>query len=173
MQIVSVDLGAGLLFFGRALFWVFVAIAGFLLGMALGDEWFAGQSEWAQFAVAIAAGAIGALVAIVAQRFDFSLGGFYAGGYVALNIAAHFHQQQNLTLWFIVGGVIGGIIAAMMMDWAIIVLSSLAGAVAIISAFEDQFDSTAKAVLVVGIAAVGIAVQGRRLSRNALSSPSA
>lgn len=171
MQIVSVILGGILLFFGRALYWVFVAIAGFLLGMALGQEWFAGQSQWAQFAVGLAAGALGALIAIVAQRFAFAIGGFYAGGYIALSVAAHLHFQENSTLWFIVGGIIGGIIAAMVMDWAIIVLSSVAGAVAIVSAFQEQFDPTARAVLVIAIAAVGIAVQGRRLARRAAAPP--
>src|SRR5688572_10597713 len=102
MQIVNIVLGAIVLFFGRTLYWVFVGIAGFLLGMMLADQYLTAQSEVVQFLAALAAGILGAIVAIFAQRIAFALGGFFAGGYIALSIAAHFGAQgDNNTIWFI------------------------------------------------------------------------
>lgn len=166
MQIVNVVLGAILLFFGRTLYWVFVGIAGFLLGMTLADTYLQSQSEGVQLLAALAAGVIGALVAVFAQRLAFAVGGFFAGGYIALRIAAHFGATPDDTIWFVVGGVIGAIVAAMVMDWAIIALSSLAGAAAIVSGLTGMnLDANVQSLLFVGLTVVGIVVQGRRLAR--------
>ncbi|MCC7084888.1 MAG: DUF4203 domain-containing protein [Pirellulales bacterium] len=164
MQIINVVLGAILLFFGRALYWVFVGIAGFLLGMTLADQYLDGQSEIIQFLAAVAAGVVGAVIAIYIQRLAFALGGFFAGGYTALSIAAHFGvQTDRSTIWFFLGGILGAIVAATLMDWAIVVLSSLAGAAAIVS--EIRIERADALLLFVALTVVGIVVQGRRLAR--------
>ncbi len=166
MQIVNIVLGAILLFFGRTLYWVFVGIVGFLVGMALADQYLAAQSEAVQFIAALAAGIIGAMVAIFAQRIAFALGGFFAGWYIALSVAAHFGAQGDNTIWCIIGGVIGAIVAAMVMDWAIIVLSSLAGAAAIVSGLTGMnIDANMRSILFLVLAIVGIVVQGRGITR--------
>jgi hypothetical protein len=167
MQIVNVVLGAILLFFGRTLYWVFVGIVGFLLGMMLADQYLAGQSEIVQFVAALAAGIIGAILAIFVQRIAFAVGGFFAGGYIALSIAAHFGAAgDNNTIWFIIGGLIGAVLAAMLMDWAIIVLSSLAGSAAILSGLSGiEMDSSVRSILFLVLAIVGIVVQGRRIAQ--------
>ena len=46
MSVVSLLLGILLLFFGRTLYWVFVAVAGFLVGWELAAELLAEQAEW-------------------------------------------------------------------------------------------------------------------------------
>lgn len=167
MQIVNVVLGAILLFFGRTLYWVFVGIVGFLLGMMLADEYLRSQSEVVQFIAAVVAGIIGALLAVFVQRLAFAVGGFFAGGYIALRIAEHFGVlNENNTIWFVIGGVIGAIVSAMLMDWAIIVLSSLAGAAAIVSGLTGiQMDSSVRSILFLVLAVIGIVVQGRRVAR--------
>ena len=43
--VVLVLLGIVVLLFGRSLYWAFIAIAGFLVGMALANEWLAGTSK--------------------------------------------------------------------------------------------------------------------------------
>jgi hypothetical protein len=167
MPIVYVVLGAVLLFFGRTLYWVFVGIVGFLLGMTLADQYLSGQSEIVQFAAAVAAGIVGAVLAIFVQRIAFAVGGFFAGGYIALSIAGHFGvAADNNTIWFIIGGAIGAIVAAMLMDWAIIVLSSLAGSAAILSGLTGiQMDANVRSILFLVLAIVGIVVQGRRIAQ--------
>ena len=102
-------LGVVVLLFGRSLFWAFIAIAGFLLGMALAHEWLADKPEWIQLLAAIGAGVLGAILGILIERLAFAIAGFFAGGYLAIALAAHLHAGGNSHIFWIVGGVIGAI----------------------------------------------------------------
>ncbi len=77
--VVLVLLGIVVLLFGRSLYWAFIAIAGFLVGMALANEWLADKSEWIRILAAVGAGLLGAVVGILVQRLAFAIGGFFAG----------------------------------------------------------------------------------------------
>jgi hypothetical protein len=162
-------LGLVLLFFGRTLYWAFVAVAGFLMGLELAADLLADQPGWVQFLAAIAAGVLGAIVGIFVQRLAFAVGGFFAGGYLTLALFDRLPEAAQSNFWFIVGGVIGAIVAALVMDWAIVVLSSLAGAVAIVSIFNMHIEFHIVAVL--ALAAFGIIVQGRRLTGSQGAAP--
>ncbi len=164
---VGVALGVIVLLFGRALYWAFVAIVGFFIGMELAENWpwLNQQEQWIQLLAAIGCGILGAIIGIFVQRLAFAIGGFFAGGYLALAIATRMHiatDSNAANIWMIVGGVIGAIVAAMILDWAIIVLSSLAGAAAILTPFQLRIgDDRITAVLFFVLAAVGIFFQGR------------
>src|SRR5262245_22452200 len=95
-------LGLILLFFGRSLYWAFVAVAGFLMGMELAADLLTDQQAWVRFLAALAAGAIGAIVGVLAQRIAFAVGGFFAGGYLTLELLNHFPQIPPSNLWFLV-----------------------------------------------------------------------
>lgn len=157
--------GLVLVFFGRSLYWLFVAIAGFLMGMELAADLLTDQPGWVQFLAALAGGVLGAMVGILAQRIAFAAGGFFAGGYLALSLLNHFPEAANSNLLFIVGGIIGAIIAALLLDWAIIVISSLAGAAAVTSGVAGLLEvpPSLQALGVLVIAVLGVVVQGRRL----------
>jgi MFS family permease len=161
--VVAVLLGIVVLLFGRSLFWAFIAIAGFLLGMALAHEWLADKPEWIQFLAAIGAGILGAILGILIERLAFAIAGFFAGGYLAIAVAAHLHAGGNPHIFWIVGGIIGAIVAAMLMDWAIVVLSSLAGAAAILTPFQTKLDDRTMPIAFLVLAIIGIVFQGRRL----------
>lgn len=164
---VTVVLGIVVLLFGRTLYWAFIAIAGFLAGMLLAKEWLADQQQWVQILAAIGAGVVGAILGIFIQRLAFAIGGFFAGGYLAIAIATQMQAPgaADTNLWFIAGGILGAIVAALVMDWAIIVLSSLAGATAILSPFVAKLGDQLFPVLFVALAVIGIIFQGRRLIR--------
>lgn len=165
MPAIQAVLGAILLFFGRKLFWVFVAVAGFLVGVMLADILFADQSDWLRVLAAVGVGAVGALVAIFVQRLGFAVGGFYAGGYLSLVLAQSAGRaDDNQFVWFAVGGAIGAFIAALLMDWAIIVLSSLVGAGAIVIAVN--LAPMPSVVVFLVLTAVGIAFQAHRLRQS-------
>jgi hypothetical protein len=151
--------GAVLLFLGRRLFWLFVGIVGFYLGFEVARSLAAEQPGWLLYAIAIGAGLIGAVLAMLVQRVGFALGGFYAGGYVALLAAERFAPGTIGVAAFLVGGVIGAVLAVLLMDWAIIVLACLAGAALIVPALGLQ--PLASALVYAGLVAVGIAVQAR------------
>lgn len=162
MNILQPILGSVVLLFGRKLYWAFVAIVGFLVGMQFGELAFADQPEFVTLLIAVIIGALGALLAVFAQRFAFGLGGFYVGGYLALNLAKAGAITSNAMLvWFAIGAILGAIIAVVLMDWAIIILSSLAGAGAIVDALV--LSPAVSLAVFIGLAILGIIVQARQL----------
>jgi len=162
---VTVVLGIVMLLFGRTLYWAFIAIAGFLAGMMLADAWLADKEQWIRILAAVGAGVVGAVLGIFIQRLAFAIGGFFAGGYLAIAIATQMNAPGDQNIWLIAGGVLGAIVAALVMDWAIIVLSSLAGATAILTPFAAKLGDQLFPVLFVALAVIGIIFQGRRLIR--------
>jgi hypothetical protein len=165
LPIVRILLGVVLLFFGRTLYWVFVAAAGFLVGMYLADLWLADQPDVVRIFVAIGSGVLGAILGMLIQRLAFAIGGFFAGGYLALRIVEHFQLSGNPHIWMIVGGVIGAVVAALVMDWAIIILSSLAGSAAILAGVSHywQPDPSLTGILFLVLAVIGVVFQGRAM----------
>lgn len=158
MQILHAILGTLILFFGRRLFWLAVGVLGFLMGVQLAAELLAEAQLAIQLLAAAAAGVLGAILAVVFQRVAFVIGGFLAGAYLAHGVAVGVGSNpEPQVIWFAVGGVAGAVIAAILMDWAIIALTSLAGAGAIVNTLDVSDGVTA--LLFVILAAVGIAAQ--------------
>jgi hypothetical protein len=93
----------------------------------------------------------------------FALLGFFGGGFVALVLTQSTMSDNAQLIWFVLAGVVGAVIAALVMDWAIIVLTSLAGAAAIVTSFAMA--PVLQTVLFVVLASVGIAIQSRGLER--------
>ncbi len=162
--------GALLLVLGRKLFWLFVGIAGFYLGFEVARTLATEQPAWLVWTIASGAGLIGAVLAILLQRVGFAVGGFYSGGYIALLVAERFVPGSMGLTAFLVGGVIGAVLAALLIDWAIVVLSCLVGAALIVPVLGLQ--PLASALAYAGLVAVGIIVQahlmggkGRSLER--------
>jgi len=149
--------GALLLVLGRKLFWLFVTIAGFYAGIEVVRVLLAGQPSWVMWVAGAAAGLIGALLAMLFQRVGFALGGFYAGGYATLILAERFAPGAVGGATFVIGGVVGALFAAWLMDWAIIVLSCLVGAVLVVTSLGLQ--GVAGFLVYVVLAALGIALQ--------------
>ncbi|HKC42772.1 MAG TPA: DUF4203 domain-containing protein [Burkholderiales bacterium] len=157
--IADIVAGAVLLVLGRKLFWLFVAIAGFYLSFEVARGLAAEQPGWLLWAIAIGAGLIGALLAMLMQRVGFALGGFYAGGYIALLAVERFAPGTIEVAAFLIGGLIGAVLAALLMDWAIIVLSCLVGAALVVPALA--LPPFASALVYGGLVAVGIFLQAQ------------
>ena len=125
MQIIKIILGVISLVFGKKLFWLFVGIAGFLFGMKLAIVIFYSDSVLIQLLVGLGLGIIGVVLSIFFQRLVFALAGFYAGAYLALATVLEYGIMMNSTLLLFAGGIIGAIVATLIMDWAIIILSCM------------------------------------------------
>jgi hypothetical protein len=164
MALPNILLGLILLVFGRKLFWLFVTIAGFLAGMALTALVLGHQPQWVVLVVALGAGLLGALLAVFVERVAFALAGFYAGSYLALIAAQSFATDGNSVLLFLVGGVIGVVLATWIMDWAIIALSCLVGAAAVVQGLDlgQAVGTTVFALLVIA----GVFLQARVMTRS-------
>ncbi|MEW4455171.1 DUF4203 domain-containing protein [Bremerella sp. JC817] len=163
MAWIHAVLGVVLLFFGRSLYWAFVAVAGFLVAWEFAASAFSDLPDMMRLLIAIGVGVIGAVIALIAQRVAFALGGAYAGAYLALAFGQNASPETAPMLWILVGGIIGGVAAAMLMDWAIIILSSLVGAWAIVATLPVAPPLAMLAFLV--LFAVGVAAQANGLRR--------
>lgn len=157
MYLLDIAAGTALLLLGRKLFWLFIAIAGFYVGFEVARIVFADQPQWLMWLIAIAAGLIGAVLAMFFERVAFALAGFYAGGYVALVIVERLAAGSMSAWLFVIGGLVGALCAAFIMDPAIIVLSSLVGAALIVSALG--LGDFASVVIYAGLVAAGVVVQ--------------
>jgi len=159
MKFLVIVLGLIMLIFGRKLFWLFVSIVGFLVGMEFIDLLLVDQSIWVKLLGGLGAGLLGALLAIFVQRVAFVLAGFFAGAYFALLLAHPLGIAGASLILAVAGGVVGAIVAALLMDWAIIALSCLAGAAAIVSRLGLRDVNMAIVFLVLVI--IGILVQAK------------
>jgi len=166
MAILNVLLGAALLFFGRKAFWLFVAGAGFVAGVSLANRILQGP-EWISLLIGLGIGFLAALLAVLVQRFAIGLAGFLVGGYLSMQfLVPFFHLEHGWLPWlaFIVGGIVGVILVNAFLDWALIVLSSLAGASLVTEAINLR-DALGLMGFIV-LFAIGISYQARELRKD-------
>jgi hypothetical protein len=163
MTIGAIIVGLALLFFGRRLFWLFVGGIGFVAGLMLSAAFLEGQPEWVALLIALAAGVIGALLAIFLQKLAIGLAGFLAGAYLLLTLARRFDQEQYGWVAFIAGGILGALLVLVLFDWALILLSSFTGATAIAQALPVEQTIALIAFLILLV--IGIASQAAQLRR--------
>ena len=162
MAIVNLLVGAALLFFGRKAFWLFVAGAGFVAGLSLANSVLQ-VPESISLIIGIGIGLLAALLAVFVQRFAISLAGFLVGGYIALQVLPMLNLEGSWTIWvaFIIGGAIGVFLVGMFLDWALISLSSLAGASLVTEALN--LSGGLGMVVFVILIVIGVVFQAREL----------
>ncbi len=163
---VRIVVGVVLLILGRRLFWVFVGAAGFIAGLRLAESLFAGAHSLTILAVGLIAAIIGAVLAIFLQKVMVAVAGFLIGGYLILELlqAANVVVPQPWDLMaYLVGGIIGAVFVISLFDWALITLSSLAGAVLLTQSLHLTGPSAGVFALVLLI--LGIVVQAGLMRR--------
>jgi hypothetical protein len=161
MHILRILIGTSMLFFGRRLFWLFVGAAGFIFGIHAARLLLHSGPEWTTIALALAAGLLGALLAIFLQRFAIAVAGFILGGYVLPGILGQLGYGSGHSYWLLVfmGGIAGLIFVSVLFDWTLIILSSVSGAVLIIEPLHLHAAMPARRLLAALLIAAGIAVQ--------------
>lgn len=159
--IVQFLVGLGLLLAGRRLFWLFVGGAAFLVGFMLAQEYLPDQGENARLVLAVGIGLAGAALAYVAQKIALSLGGFLAGGFLGATLVRELLALAGPApaVAFLVGGVVGLVLIHVIFDWALTLLSAVAGAYVIGQMLP--LEGGAQLVVVAVLAALGVAVQKR------------
>ena len=160
MPWMNVLAGAVLVLFGRKLFWLFVGCVGFIVGFDVAGDVFQGQPEWLLVLVGVGVGLLGAIASVFLERMVVAIAGFFAGGYV-LSHAAPGDLQSHLSAFqwvaYAVGGVLGAILTTVLLDPALIILSSLAGATAISQ--NVPLKESNRGILFLGLLVLGIVVQ--------------
>jgi hypothetical protein len=159
IPILSVLIGAVVLFFGRRLFWLCVAAVGFAAGMEIAPQLIHEPSPVLQLTVALFLGFIGAALALFLQKVAIAVAGFLAGGKLTMALVTAFIAQgaRYPGITFIIGGIIGAILLLSLFDWALIVMSAVVGAYLI--SHIVVLPPTGATLLFVGLAAIGIIVQ--------------
>ncbi len=127
--IVSLLVGIALLFAGKRLFWFFVGAVGFIAGMEWGSLVLGKQPEMVTLLFAVVIGIICALLALLLQRVAVAVAGGAVGGMFTMHLAATAGMagQNNQIMAFVIGAVLAAILVSLLFDWALIILSSLAG----------------------------------------------
>jgi len=162
LTVVNLILGAGLLLAGRKLFWLFVAAVGFLAGAQLALRSWSG-SQWAALVAGLALGLIFAVLALFFKSLAIGVAGFIGGGTALLSLAGVVGMDSGILAWvaFLVGGVLGIVLLTWLVDWALILLSSIGGGLIIVRSLGMPDMVGFVALIVLSI--VGIAIQARVL----------
>jgi len=162
-SVAGILVGLVLLGYGRRLYWVFVAGVGFLTGLALGPRLLSGSPEWVILAVALVLALAGAVLAVVAKKLLIALIGFFAGGGIGLLLFRQEGIMGAVPAWvvYLFAGVVGLVLVRTLFEWALIVLSSLAGAGLIVAGVEGRvaLSQGLAFLLVIAVALIGIVVQ--------------
>jgi hypothetical protein len=161
LPVGEVLLGLLVLLAGRRLYWLLVAVAGFLAGLVIVNAELTAQPSWLTMLFACGAGLLGALLALLLQRLAFAVVGFFAGAYLGLAVAQAAALPSWSALLWLLGGLVGLIAAILLTDWALIVLSSAVGAAAI--AAHLPLEGASRPLVTLALIAVGTVIQGRQL----------
>jgi hypothetical protein len=161
---INLILGIGLLLAGRKLFWLFVAAAGFFAGVELINRFWQGP-EWLSIVVGLVVGLLFALLAMGLKTIAISIAGFLLGGSALLSLASAFGIERGIFILYIVGGILGIIFISIFFDWALIIISSLAGA-SMIAQTLDMNRAIFSVVVFVILLLIGIVVQSNDLRGN-------
>ena len=156
MNWVAILIGAALLTVGRKLFWVFVGGAGFIAGMWLMQAFFPEQPHTA----ALVAGGIGAAAGIALTKFvkavAINVGGFLGGGVIGLGLARISGPWMPEWLAFIVLGILGVVLLTKAFETALLLMSSIAGAMLIAGNLPLSDPLRVAAIVVLSIAGMFI-----------------
>jgi Domain of unknown function (DUF4203) len=159
MVTIRLIAGALLLLLGRRLFWLFVGLSGFAVGLLLAPTVLPNSPDWLVLVVALALGIVGALIAVFLQRLAIAVAGFLAGAFVGSTLASALAGDANTVVWvgMIVGGILGAILLSTMFDWGLIGLSAFVGATMIVDSLQLTAGAALTATVVLFL--VGIAFQ--------------
>jgi hypothetical protein len=172
MPWLHILVGAILLLFGRRLFWLFVGCIGFIVGFDFASHVLQGRVEWPILVIALGAGLVGVIASIFLQRLVVGIAGFLAGGYFLSNVGLmvlHAHQQAVQWIAYSFGGILGAMLTLVLLDPALIILSSAAGATAISE--NAPLTESNKGILFVALLILGIVVQTMQYHRRPAPRP--
>ena len=161
---INLLLGAVLLVAGRKLFWLFVGIIGFVTGMQLAARFWNGP-EWTAIIIGVIVGIIFALLAVFIEALAIGVAGFLAGGFILTAFTNMLGLNDGFLFWILyaIGGIIGLVLILLLFDWALIILSALAGASLIVQSFVPG-GGTAGLIFIL-LFVLGILIQAFTLQR--------
>ena len=95
MSLLRFFLGTVMLTTGRRLYWLFLGMLGFVFAFDLADRVIHGQPYDVKLVFAVAAGVLGAGLAIFLQKFAILASGFLAGGYLFVGLMRELGPENS------------------------------------------------------------------------------
>ena len=165
MTIFIIIVAVLLLIFGRRLYWLFVGGAGFLTAVTLVNLVGINADLWIRLIIALAAGMLGVLLAIFLQKAAVSFAGFLAGGLIIHTFWSMVGLEMSVIAWIVIvlGAVVGVILSVGLFDWALIILSSLSGA--LLLAHNIHVSTPFQLLIFVLLCGVGVGAQASMMKK--------
>jgi hypothetical protein len=170
LGIILIVLGVLVLLFGRRV-WVFAAGAGALLGVGFLNL-IPGQQTGAvalllPFGLAIVGALLGLFVKGIAHIIAMIFG-FIAGGAIVLALFGALGIQSSFLTFLIaaVGGLVGLVLVNRFVDWGILILAALVGALLVVRGFQiflPSINSTVAMLIGLVLFVLGFWFQMRRM----------
>jgi hypothetical protein len=169
MSLLRFFLGTVMLTTGRRLYWLFLGMLGFVFAFDLAERAIHGQPYDVKLVFAVAAGVLGAGLAIFLQKFAILAGGFLAGGYLFVGLMRELGLRTAPYHWllFVAGGLIGAFLMKVLFGWTLILLSSAMGAVLILQSLHLSTQITHP--LFILLVVLGFFIQRGTIGRQSLS----
>ncbi len=165
MTMAYVIAGALLIVAGRRVFWLFLGLLCFLAGMSALQRLFPDISQTTLLLASLGIGGLGAGIGMIAQKTAVWVGGFLGGGFLAVMLVRMMTQGEGSTtlVAFLIGGVIGILLARILFKWVMIVVSSAIGALVICKVLDT---GVLLGTIVFGVLLLaGVVIQGGFLWR--------
>ncbi len=157
MNTVLLLVGIALVIAGRRLFWLLVAAVGFVGAYFIAQRFFETQTSSLMLIIAICCALLGAFLAIALQKIAVGAAGFFAGGILLWNLGDRLSWHFPTSALFVIGGVVGALLAGLLFEWALIVISSLTGSYLIVR--EMNLGQNASTVIFLLLAGLGVILQ--------------
>jgi hypothetical protein len=163
MNLAMAIIGLPLLLAGRRIYWFFVGAIGFLIGVTIATQFFSESSETTRILIAVGAGILGGIFALALQRAAIVIAGFLAGWYLMIPVMSRVSLGDWTWIGYVMGGIAGAVLIAILFDWTLITLSTLLGALLMVRglAIDSSYSTLVYILLMLG----GIVVQSVDLSK--------
>lgn len=116
------------LLFGRKLFWLYVGLAGFLLGLLIGPEFLGDLEPTLQPFIILLIGIVFAFLSIITSKIMIAISGAIWIGALAYGLIQPITPGWLTLLLTFFGAMIGLLVAWFIFDWGLMIFSSIAGA---------------------------------------------
>ncbi len=156
---VALGAGLALLAFGRRLYWLLVAVAGFGLGYYLATRFLELETGPVPLVVGVLAGLICAVAVVLFQKLAVAAIGFLAAGLAMLYVAGVLDWEAGL--WVLIAalaaGIVGALVAQSLFELALVVFTSIAGGTLVVMALGVA--PHLESLVLVGLIALGVVIQ--------------
>lgn len=127
--LIALLVGSLSLFFGRRLYWLFVGVIGFILGLTVGPMLFNNLNPTWQLILTLVIAGVFSLLAVALSKFMVPLAGAIGLGWLVYLLAYSRLEQWAVVLLTVISAIIGVLVAWFFFDWGLMIFSSLSGAI--------------------------------------------